>query len=82
MRPTVKAKFLSSSATSIMALQKLIAHTTVIQLPIDVCLWLPNRLRRFQRALISKRGMDILIMKTPTVIHAVLGIMVTTVNGN
>ena len=82
MLSTAEAKFLSNSATSVMALQKLIPHATVIQLPKGVCLWLPSGSRCFQRALISKRGMDILIMKTPTVIHAVLGITVTTVKGN
>ena len=82
MLPAAEAKFLGNSATSVMVLQKLIPHATVIQLPIDVCLWLPSGSRCFQRALISKRGMDILIMETPIVIHAVLGITVTTVKGN
>ena len=82
MPSTAEAKFLSISATSVMALQKLIPHATVIQLPVDVCLWLPNGPRCFQRTLISKRGIDILIMKTPTVFHAVLGITVTTVKGS
>ena len=68
MLSTAEAKVLSNSATSVMALQKLISHATVIQLPIDVCLWFPNGSSCFQRALISKRGMDVLIMKTPTVI--------------
>ena len=79
---TAKAKFLSNSAISVMALQKLIPHATVIQLPIHVCLWLPNGWRCFQRALISKRGMYILIIERPFVTHAVLGITVTTVKGN
>ena len=82
MLSTAEVKFLSNSATSVMALQKLIPHATVIQFPIDVCLWLPNGSRCFQRALISKRGMDILIMNTPTVIHAVREITVITVKGN
>ena len=59
MLSTAEAKFLSNSATSVMALQKLIHHATVIQLPIDVCLWLPKGSRCFQRALISKRDMGI-----------------------
>ena len=79
---TAEAKFLSKSATSFMALQKLIPHATVIRLPIDKCLWLPNGSRCFQTALICKREMDILIMKTPTVIHAVLGITATIVKCN
>ena len=45
-----------------MALQKLNPQATVIQLPIDVCLWLLNGSRCFQRALISKKDLDILIM--------------------
>ena len=79
MLSTAETKFLSSSATSAMALQKLIPHATVTQLPINVCLWLPSGSRCFQRAIISKRGMHILIMKRPIVIHAALGITVTTV---
>ena len=82
MLSNAEANFLSNSATSVMALQKLIPHATVIQLPIDVCLWLPNGSRCYQRARISKRGMDILITETPTVINAVLGIMATIVKGN
>ena len=37
MLSTAEAKFLSNSPTSVMVLQKLIPHATVIQLPIDVC---------------------------------------------
>ena len=76
MLRTAETKFLG------MALKKLIPHATVIQFPSDVCLLLPNSSRCFQRALISKRGLDILIMKRPSVIHAALGITVTTVKGN
>ena len=49
---------------------------------IVVCLWLPNGSRCFQRALISKGGFDLLIMKGPSVIHAALGLTATTVEGN
>ena len=44
MLSTAEAKFLSNSATFVMALQKLIPHATVF----DVCLWLPNGSRCFQ----------------------------------
>ena len=53
-----------------------------IATPIDVCLWLPSGSRCFQRELISKRGLYILIMKRPSVIHAALGITVTTLKSN
>ena len=56
MLSSAEAIFLSNSATSVMALQKLIPHATVIQ-PSDICLWLPSGSRCFQRALINKRGM-------------------------
>ena len=82
MLSTAEDKFLSNSTTSVMVLRKLIPHATVIQLHFDVCLWLPNGSRCFQKALVSKRGMTILTMKTLTVTHAVLGITVTTVKGN
>ena len=67
---------------AIIVLQKLNPQATVIQPRIDVCLWLLNGSRCFRRALISKRGLDILTMKRPSVIHAALGITVTAVNGN
>ena len=82
MLSTAEAKFLSNSATAVMNLQKLIPHATVIQLPIDVCLWLPNGSHCFQRALISKRGIDILIIKMPSAIHAALRLKPRTVKGN
>ena len=70
------------SAAVVMALQKLNPQETIIQPPMYVCLWLTYGSRCFQRALISKIGLDILIMKRPSVIHAALGITVTTVKGN
>ena len=50
MLSTAEAKLLGNSATAVMALQKLIPQATVIQLPIDVCLWLSNGSRCVQRA--------------------------------
>ena len=70
MLSTAEAKLLGNSATAVMALQKLIPQATVIQLPIDVCLWLSNGSRCFQRAFNQQRGLDILIMKRPSVTHA------------
>ena len=82
MLSTAEAKFLNNTATAVMGLQKLKTSGSSNTGPIDVCLWLPNGSRCFQIALISKRGLDILIMRRPSVIHAALAIMVRTVKSN
>ena len=54
MLSTAEAKFLGNRAMAVMTLKKLNPQATVIQSPIDVCLWLPNLFNGFQRALVSK----------------------------
>ena len=82
MLSTAEAKVLDNSATVVMALHKLIPQATVIQ-PQRCMFVVAQWVALFQKALISKRGLDILIMQRPSVIHAALGITAaTTVKGN
>ena len=72
MLSPAEAKFLGNSTTAVLALQKLIPQVTVIQPPYRCMFVVVQWTTLLSQSTYYQRGLDILVMKKPSVVHIVV----------